>query len=88
MVYGREKQEMIGVCNTELSDACDEFIVAHKAFKDAQDRLKVCREFCAKKMKESGLGNKQFIRHDGFCIILKEGVVKEDSVSLKKDKDE
>lgn len=88
MAYAREQQAMIGGCNTELSDACDDFIVAHKAFKDAKDRLQVCREFCAKKMKEAGLGDKQFIRHDGFLIILNEGKVVEDSVALKKEKED
>jgi hypothetical protein len=83
-----ERQETIEACNTELSNACDDFIEAHKEAKDAVDHLKVCRERCALLMKQAGLGDRQQIRHDGKIIMLKEGKVIEDTVVLKKDKEE
>ena len=80
-------EEQVKVFNTELSDACDEFLSASKEAADAADHLNVCRERCARLMKQAGLGDRQYVRHDGKRIMLKEGKVTPDKVVIKNDKE-
>jgi hypothetical protein len=83
----KHKEEQIKVFNTEITEAADDLLEAHKAFVDAKDRVEVCRKFLAGLMKGTGLSNGQYINHDGHKLCLKEYDVKDDTIVIKKSKD-
>ena len=72
---------------TEVTTACDDVIEAVKAKKDADDRVECTRKHLAKVLKSRGLGNKDSISHDGHTITLKEFEIKEDTITIKKEKE-
>jgi hypothetical protein len=81
-------REQIKMFETEVTEAADDAVEAMKKYKDAKDRYEVTVKHCADMLKKYGIANKQYIRHDGYIIELKEGEVKEDKVLIRKDKDQ
>lgn len=74
--------EQVTIFNTDVSDAADDLLKAHKEFVDAKDRLECTRKHLAGLLKRQGLVDKQFIIVDKKKLSLKEGTVTEDSISI------
>jgi hypothetical protein len=79
-------KEQVTMFDTDVTQAADDFIEAYKQFKDAKDVVECSRKFLAGLLKKNGLSDKQYIKHDGKIITLKEGIVQEDTVLIKDDK--
>lgn len=75
-------EEQIKIFNTDITNAADDLLEAHKAFIDVKDRLEVTRKHLASLLVGQGLKTGQFLLHDGKKLKLKEGKVTDDTVTI------